>query len=125
MVFAICRPTNGLLPISFTACPVYILEICNNQDGGSQTNVFKLHMNIWCHTSNDPQHQSSCMRSMLVQSAEASEKLRDVVTPYVARSKQFFQPVKDWLRVQDGESIQSSLLPIQQLARRMRENLQH
>ncbi len=47
------------------------------------------------------------------------------MTPYVARSKEAFQPVKAWLREQEGEGLQRSLLPIQQLARRMRENLQH
>lgn len=55
--------------------------------------------------------------------SDASDRLRDVVHPFVERSKQAFQPVRNWLATQDGDSLQHSLLPIQHLARRMREQL--
>lgn len=58
-----------------------------------------------------------------MQAEEASEKLRHVVTPYVERSKQAFEPIRNRLALQETAGLQTSLLPIQELARRMRENL--
>lgn len=61
-----------------------------------------------------------------LQADEAAGKLRDMVTPYVGFSERLFQPLRSWFRAQDTSgSLQSSMLPVQELAKRMRDKLGH
>ena len=58
-----------------------------------------------------------------MQADDAADKLRTVVTPFVEQSKQMFEPVRERLALHEGAGMQSSLGPIQELAKRMRKNL--
>lgn len=56
---------------------------------------------------------------------DASEKLRDALTPYIGFSERIFTPLREWFGQQDGAGIRGSLLPVQDLAKGMRDKLGH
>ena len=63
-----------------------------------------------------------------MQTEEASDKIRDAVTPYVGFTERMFTPAKQWFqqsKVDGASSLQESMLPVSDLARRMREKLGH
>lgn len=60
-----------------------------------------------------------------MQSQEASEKLREVLTPYIGFSKRVLEPLKAWFHTQETTDLQTSLVPVNELARRMRGKLGH
>jgi hypothetical protein len=59
------------------------------------------------------------------ESQEASEKLREVLTPYIGFSKRMLEPLKAWFHTQETTDLQTSLVPVNELARRMRGKLGH
>lgn len=70
---------------------------------------------------------ATAARSLDIHSKEeAGAKLREAIVPYVGWSARLFHPLRSWLQARDGPAdLQRSMVPIQELAHRMRSKLGH
>lgn len=70
---------------------------------------------------------TSAARGLDIHNAEeASGKLQSALQPVIDMSSRTFAPLKDWFKEQNAhESVTGQLLPVNELARRMRSKLGH